>query len=181
MQAQERSSLRGLTRMFGVSRITVSTWIKKSSSASPPSARPWSSPIQEMPLPPRWNSMSCGRLCSKKSTRSGCGLPSVSQDASSGCLCAGGSEQTDMPTFVGSHPISLSPGTLLYRLLGGIHGGDPRRAAHSLGQRDGRNRPCGALEQYPPSTLGSLCPHDLVFFKVGDHARGVFAPLSSPL
>ena len=26
---QERSSLRGLTRTFGVSRTTVSTWIKK--------------------------------------------------------------------------------------------------------------------------------------------------------
>ena len=76
---QERSSLRGLTRMFGVSRIIVSTWIKKSSSASPPSARPLSSPIQEMPLPPRWSSMSCGRLCSKKSTRSGCGLPCVAR------------------------------------------------------------------------------------------------------
>ncbi len=33
--SQERSSLRGLTRTFGVSRTTVSTWIKKSSSASP--------------------------------------------------------------------------------------------------------------------------------------------------
>lgn len=32
---QERSSLRGLTRTFGVSRTTVSNWIKKSSSASP--------------------------------------------------------------------------------------------------------------------------------------------------
>ncbi len=32
---QERSSLRGLTRTFGVSRTTVSSWIKKSSSASP--------------------------------------------------------------------------------------------------------------------------------------------------
>jgi transposase-like protein len=31
---QERSSLRGLTRTFGVSRTTVSNWIKKSSSAS---------------------------------------------------------------------------------------------------------------------------------------------------
>ncbi len=27
---QERSSLRGLTRTFGVSRTTVSTWLKKS-------------------------------------------------------------------------------------------------------------------------------------------------------
>ena len=33
--SQERSSLRGLTRTFGVSRATVSTWIKKRSSASP--------------------------------------------------------------------------------------------------------------------------------------------------
>ncbi len=32
---QERSSLRGLTRTFGISRTTVSTWIKKSSAASP--------------------------------------------------------------------------------------------------------------------------------------------------
>ncbi len=31
---QERSSLRGLTRTFGVSRTTVSSWIKKSSAAS---------------------------------------------------------------------------------------------------------------------------------------------------
>jgi transposase-like protein len=31
---QERSSLRGLMRTFGVSRATVSSWIKKSSSAS---------------------------------------------------------------------------------------------------------------------------------------------------
>ncbi len=31
---QERSSLRGLTRTFGVSRATVSSWIKKRSSAS---------------------------------------------------------------------------------------------------------------------------------------------------
>ena len=32
---QERTSLRGLTLTFGVSRTTVATWIKKSSSASP--------------------------------------------------------------------------------------------------------------------------------------------------
>ena len=32
---QERSSLRGLTRTFGVSRTTVSKWIKKSSSGPP--------------------------------------------------------------------------------------------------------------------------------------------------
>ena len=33
---QERSSLRGLTRTFGVSRTTVSTWIKKKELSFPP-------------------------------------------------------------------------------------------------------------------------------------------------
>jgi transposase-like protein len=37
---QERSSLRGLTRTFGVSRTTVSNWIKKKPLSFPPSARP---------------------------------------------------------------------------------------------------------------------------------------------
>ena len=37
---QERSSLRGLTRTFGVSRTTVSKWIKKKSLSFPRSARP---------------------------------------------------------------------------------------------------------------------------------------------
>ncbi len=32
---QERSSLRGLTRTFGVSRTTVSSWIKKTRMANP--------------------------------------------------------------------------------------------------------------------------------------------------
>ena len=33
--AQERSSLRGLTRTFGVSRQTVTSWIKKKQLTSP--------------------------------------------------------------------------------------------------------------------------------------------------
>ena len=50
---QERSSLRDLTRTFGVSRTTVSKWIKKSSSTSSfahNSARPGS---RGSPLPRR--------------------------------------------------------------------------------------------------------------------------------
>ncbi len=38
---QERSSLRGLTRTFGVSRTTVSNWIKKTVGAKDPSERLW--------------------------------------------------------------------------------------------------------------------------------------------
>jgi transposase-like protein len=38
---QERSSLRGLTRTFGVSRTTVSNWIKKKELSFPLLLRPW--------------------------------------------------------------------------------------------------------------------------------------------
>ena len=38
---QERSSLRGLTRTFGVSRTTVSSWIKKKSLNFRSSVQPW--------------------------------------------------------------------------------------------------------------------------------------------
>lgn len=34
---QERTSLRGLTRIFGVSRTTVSAWLKEQAEALPPS------------------------------------------------------------------------------------------------------------------------------------------------
>ena len=78
---QERSSLRGLTRTFGVSRTTVSNWIKKSSSASPFQTT-LSFPTQKMPLPPRWNSMNGWLVCAQKS-QAGLGVDSpVSQDAS---------------------------------------------------------------------------------------------------
>lgn len=36
---QERTSLRGLTRIFGVSRTTVSTWLKEQAETLPPSGR----------------------------------------------------------------------------------------------------------------------------------------------
>jgi hypothetical protein len=75
MQAQARSSLRGLTRTFGVSRTTVSRWITKKELSFLPSVPPWWLPIPTMLLPPPWNGMSSGRLCATKPRRSGCGLP----------------------------------------------------------------------------------------------------------
>src|SRR5437588_9678040 len=50
----------------------------------------------------------------------------VPQDASSGRLCSGRSEQKDVSTFMGSHSSSLPPRTLLHGLLGGVQGGDPQ-------------------------------------------------------
>jgi transposase-like protein len=72
---QERSSLRGLTRTFGVSRATVSSWIKKKERNFLPYAQPCSPRTQRIPLSPPWNLMSCGCLCSKKRTTPGFGLP----------------------------------------------------------------------------------------------------------
>ena len=77
--SQERSRVRGLTRTFGVSRTTVSKWIKKKSLSFRRYLPPWSPPIQRIPLPRRSNSMNCGPLCSKKRMSPGCGLPFVAR------------------------------------------------------------------------------------------------------
>jgi hypothetical protein len=58
-----------------VSRATVSSWLKKKALNFPLSTRPCSLSILRMSLPPHWNWMNCGRLCSKQPTRVGCGLP----------------------------------------------------------------------------------------------------------
>src|SRR3989442_9363697 len=70
---QERSSLRGLTRTFGVSRTTVSAWIKKGTQL-PPLWTPLRAPDPEDPTSTTWNPIGCGRLCSKKLTTPRCGL-----------------------------------------------------------------------------------------------------------
>jgi hypothetical protein len=73
--SQERSSLRGLTRTFGVSGATVSSWMKKKELSFLLYGPPCSLPTQRMPLPRLWNSMNCGRLCFKKRTTPGFGSP----------------------------------------------------------------------------------------------------------
>jgi hypothetical protein len=40
----------------------------------------------------------------------------------------------------------------------------PEEQHTPVGPRDGRNRPCRALEQHATSTLGPLCPHDSLVF-----------------
>jgi len=88
MQAQERSSLRGLTRTFGVSRTTVSNWIKKRSSASSLTDHPACTGSRRS----RFYDPGTGRalvVCAQKSIRLldlGCPLP---QDTTGGRLCRG--------------------------------------------------------------------------------------------
>ena len=64
---QERSSLRGLTRTFGVSRTTVSTWIKTKELSFLPSVPPCSPRIPKIPRPRRWNWMNRWLVCAQKS------------------------------------------------------------------------------------------------------------------
>jgi len=70
---QERSSLRGLQRTFGVSRNTVVKWIKKKFNTCLP-CRKHCWPLSFMTP---WNSTNSGPLFSAKSTRCGYGLPCV--------------------------------------------------------------------------------------------------------
>src|SRR6266700_5453402 len=94
----------------------------------------------------------------------------VPQNTSSGSLCSWGSKQKDLPTAVGSDSTGVSAWALLHRLLGSLCGGDPRGGALCCRQRDGRNRPCGAVEQHVAPTSGPFCAHDFILFQVGDHA-----------
>ncbi len=108
-------------------------------------------------------------VCAQKSTAHldlDCPVP---QDAIGGRLCSGRSEQTDMPATVGSDSAGVSAGALLHGFLGGLRG-DPRGAALCSGKRDGRNRPCRAVEQHIAPTARPFCAHDVVIFQVGDHA-----------
>ena len=93
----------------------------------------------------------------------------------------GDRSRQDVSTLVRGHSTSLPPRTWLHRLLGGIQGGDPTRAAYSRGKRDRRNRPRRAVEYHPAKAAGPFCAHDGVVFQVRAHARGLPAPLSSSL
>ena len=87
--SQERSSLRGLTRTFGVSGTTVSRWIKKKEFSFHLYVQPWSSPTQQIPLPRRWNWTNGWLVCVQKSTRLLDLDGLVPQDAAGGGLCGG--------------------------------------------------------------------------------------------
>jgi len=78
---QERSSLRGLTRTFGISRTTISNWIKKKSLNFHHFTPLYSLLTRLIPEQRHWNWMNCGHLCSKKHTTLGCGSPCVARRA----------------------------------------------------------------------------------------------------
>ena len=58
----------------------------------------------------------------------------------------GDRSRQDVSAVVGGHCRGISPRALLHRRARGLRGGDPQGAAYRRGKRDGRNRPCGAVE-----------------------------------
>jgi hypothetical protein len=133
MPTKNASLLRGLTRTDCASRVRpCPVGSKKSSSASSLTynpARPRSRGSYFHDAGTRRTVV----LCAQKSERFlGVDRP-VPQEATSGRLCGWGSEEKDVPAAVGEHCRQFSCWSLLHRLLGGLYGGDPARAAHSSG------------------------------------------------
>ena len=121
------------------------------------------------------------RLCSKKRTTPGCGLPCAARRVKWSPMRLRDRSRQDVSTLVGGHSSSLPLETLRNVLLGGIQGGDPRGATYGCRKRDRRNLPRRALEEQAASTFGSFCSHDVLVFKVRAHARGVSSALSPSL
>jgi transposase-like protein len=143
---QERSSLHGLTRTFGVSRTTVSSWIKKRSSASPfvcNAARPGA---RGSHFYDAGAGRTDGSFVLKKANDSWMWMALCRKSRQVVAYTVGDRSRQDVPAVVGGHCRGISPRALLNLLLGGLRGGDPQGAAYRRGQRDGRNRPCRAVE-----------------------------------
>jgi hypothetical protein len=145
MQAQERSSLRGLTRTFGVSRTTVSNWIKKGAQL-PPLQITLLAPDPEDPASTTLELDELWSLVLKKAYDAWMWVALCRKTRQVVAYAVGDRSLPDVPAAVGSDAARVSAGALLHGFLGGLRGGDPRGAAHRSGKRDGRNGPRGAME-----------------------------------
>jgi hypothetical protein len=67
------------------------------------------------------------------------------------------SQRSSLFSVMGSHSSAVSCRSLFHRFLESLSSGDSARATQRCGKRNGRNSPCGTLEEYAPATLGSLC------------------------
>src|SRR5439155_9052814 len=119
----ERSSLRGLTRTFAVSRTTVSNWIKKSSSASSFQYHPAFPPDPEDATSTTLEPYRVWSFVLKKVHRVWVWIALCRKTRQVVAYALGDRSLPDVSTAVGSHPIHLPPGALLHGLLGGILGG----------------------------------------------------------
>jgi hypothetical protein len=123
-----------------------------------------------MPLPPRWNPIGCGRLCSKKRTTPGFGLPSAERAV----------KWSPMPLEIGA-------GKTCQRLWEAI--ADSYRAGHcytdfwaayqavipkeqhtAVGKETGETAHVERWKNTALAASGSFCAHDVVVFQVGGHA-----------
>ncbi len=122
-----------------------------------------------------------GRVCSKKPTTPGFGL-----------LCAAGRGKwwrMRLGIAVGKTcqrlweaiPEGYHQGQCFTDLLNVSTCVIPEEQHSAVGPRDGRNRPCRALEYYAMPTSRPFCPHDALVLQVFGDARGVLASVSLSL
>jgi transposase-like protein len=178
---QERSSLRGLTRTFGVSRATVSTWLKKKVAQLPPLHTTLLAPIPKMPLPRRWNPTYCGHLCSKKPTTPGCGWPYVARR----------DRWSPMPSVIGvkkrvsgcGKPFcdTHRTGHCFMDFWAAYAAVIPSEQHTSVGKETGATAHVERWNNTALPASGSFYPHDALLFQIGGHARGLPPPLSASL
>ncbi len=144
--SQERRSLRGLRSTFGVSRTTVSSWIKKRSSASAFVSHPARPGRRGSHFYGAGAGRTDGSFVLKKANDSWMWMVLCRKSRQVVAYTVGDWSRQDVSAVVGGHSRGISPRALLHRRARGLRGGDPQGAAYRRGKRDGRNRPCGAVE-----------------------------------
>src|SRR3982751_3750632 len=139
---QERSSLRGLTRTFGVSRNTVTSWLKKSRGAPA---------LEQHGITPeaRYHpGVGVGRAVVVCTLESGTGLGLGGfgpQHAPDRRLLPGRSQRGELPLLVGTSARALARRHLLHRFLESVSGRRSGGAACGR-QRKGRDGPCRTIQ-----------------------------------
>jgi hypothetical protein len=175
---QERSSLRGLTRTCGVSRNTVTSWLKKNSRSPGPeqhgaAARPGHHP-----------GAGAGRTLVLCALQSGTGLGrggAGPRNAAGRRLLPRRPQPGELPFSVGARARPLAYRNVLDRFLGSVSERDSSRAAPGRGQSGGRDGPGGALEQHAAPETGCVCAQDAVVFQMRLPARGAAETLPASL
>lgn len=168
---EERSSLCGLERTFGVSRFTVNAWTKKSSPAPAPerdliacradcaTALLWS--FVQKKANKRW---SCAARHAKSSPTSS--ARAVRQLVNN---CGRASQRL------------IARDTVARTGVGSLAKSHSARAAHGVRQGDRTNESRRTMEQYVAPTLGTLCQNDIILFQIRGNARSLFALVPSAL
>jgi hypothetical protein len=109
------------------------------------------------------------RLCETLPTTPGCGWPCAERAGKWSPIRLGLEPARQVSGCERPFQRDIAEG-VLNLLLGILRAGDPQGAAYCRGKRDGRNRPCPAVEEHPSKAAGSFCAHDVLIFQGGADA-----------